>query len=556
MRSRSRALLVGLSLLAGSTACVSARPAPFRPARDEAELERRVEAHAAASGGRMGLVALHLESGRRLERLPDEAFEAASVVKLALLVEAVAREREGALDLGDRWKLTAPAKAAGSGILDEFAPGLEPTYRDLLRQMIVSSDNTAANVFADLFGAGPVNSRMERLGLSGIRLLGRIPDRDPVETEPDRWRGLRLGRMTPRATAELYRRIAGRSLLDPDADRLLLDLLRWPLVRDRLLRHLREKEGISWSGKSGTLRGVRADSGILTTPKGTYVLAAFVDGIDDTKGGGPRANTAMAEVAREVVDAWSATLPDVPPPPEQLPWPREPAPPIGRIGVPPGEAAGSGAADLARVHRPLDRAFWELWRTAGGATADACLVPSPNSWWDENDPQKVEPLSSIVLHHTASETDGECVETFLDPQSFVSAHFLVGKDGRLYQFVSLEHRAWHAGASLLHGRRALNRTSVGIEITGDGNRIPFTRAQVETAARLVGVLSALLDVPAPFVVGHQHVAPGRKPDPGALFPWNEVVRRALETAERLEPLACPLRLRFAARVAPAGRSGP
>jgi N-acetylmuramoyl-L-alanine amidase len=81
---------------------------------------------------------------------------------------------------------------------------------------------------------------------------------------------------------------------------------------------------------------------------------------------------------------------------------------------------------------------------------------------------------------------------------------------------------------------ALNRTSVGVEITGDGNRYPFTPAEVETVVRLVGVLTAMFEIDAPWIAGHQHIAPDRKDDPGALFPWNEVVRRGLALAEILK----------------------
>ena len=80
---------------------------------------------------------------------------------------------------------------------------------------------------------------------------------------------------------------------------------------------------------------------------------------------------------------------------------------------------------------------------------------------------------------------------------------------------------------------ALNRTSVGVEITGDGNRYPFTPAQMETVVRLVGVLTAMFELESPWIAGHQHIAPDRKNDPGALFPWNEVLRRGLAVAHKL-----------------------
>jgi N-acetylmuramoyl-L-alanine amidase len=282
------------------------------------------------------------------------------------------------------------------------------------------------------------------------------------------------------------------------------------------------------------MSGVRVDSGVLTTPKGTFVFAMFADEIP--AGGSLKANEAMGEIAREVVDAWWRDLPDRPPIDLSAERPLQPA--LPRVERTPLEAR-AGGPHLERVYRDADRVFWELWEKAGGDLSDACLVPMPNSWWEGFEPRRIEPLSSLVLHHTAMDEDEECISLFLDPASFVSSHFLVGREGRLWQFVSLEHRAWHAGSSYLHGRSVLNRSSVGVEITGDGNRVPFTRAQVETVVRLTGVLTAQLGLEVPWIAGHEHVAPGRKIDPGVLFPWNEVVRRGLDLAEKLRPLVPP-----------------
>jgi len=477
----------------------------------------------------MGIVALHVESGRLLELNAGETFEAASVIKIALLAEAAAREAEGTLDLTDRWKLTAKNVAAGSGMLDEFDPGLTPTNRDLLALMVSISDNTAANRFIDLFGAPAVNARMAKLGLPGIRLVGRIPDRGQ---EPDKWAP--LGAVTPAAVAEYYRRIATRTLVDPDSDRLIAKLLAGQHDKARLPRLLLGGKGAVWAGKTGSYGGVRNDSGILTTRKGRFVLVAFADRIPGVEGAAARATHAMGDIAAAVVDAWSASLPDVALPPEP-PAPSTLRPAVPRMEVTLAEArANSAEPNLDRVFRDTDRRFWDAWSLAGGDERDACLIPMPNTWWDGYRPWKIEPISALILHHTSQATDEECIELFQKPESRVSSHFLVGRDGRLYQqFVSLEHRAWHAGPSLLHGRLALNRTSVGVEITGDGNRYPFAPAEIETVVRLVGVLTAMFDIPAPWIVGHQHVAPDRKNDPGALFPWNEVVRRGLELAERL-----------------------
>src|SRR5512141_266372 len=286
-------------------------PASLHVTPADAPLARRVAKLAAGSGAHMGFVALHVESGRRLDLNAGETFEAASVIKIALLAEAAARDAEGTLDLTDRWKLTAKNVAAGSGMLDEFDPGLTPTNRDLLSLMIAISDNTAANRFIDLFGAEAVNARMERLGLPGIRLVGRIPDRGK---EPGKWAP--LGVMTPDAAAAYYRRIATRTLLDPASDRVVAKLLAVQHTRDRLPRLLLDDDASSWAGKTGSYGGVRNDSGILTTKKGRFVLVAFADRIPDRKGATAQATRAMGEMAAAVVNAWSESLPDAAPPPE------------------------------------------------------------------------------------------------------------------------------------------------------------------------------------------------------------------------------------------------
>jgi AmpD protein len=98
----------------------------------------------------------------------------------------------------------------------------------------------------------------------------------------------------------------------------------------------------------------------------------------------------------------------------------------------------------------------------------------------------------------------------------VSAHFYVRRDGQLWQFVSCDDRAWHAGASSWQGRDGCNDFSVGIELEGlEGSE--FEGAQYETLATLCASLAQ--HYPIAHIAGHEHVAPGRKADPGAWFDW-------------------------------------
>jgi len=105
----------------------------------------------------------------------------------------------------------------------------------------------------------------------------------------------------------------------------------------------------------------------------------------------------------------------------------------------------------------------------------------------------------------------------------VSSHFYVRRNGELWQFVSCDDRAWHAGASSWRGRANCNDDSIGIELEGlegDG----FEEAQYERlAATLIGLAARY---PIRAVTSHAHIAPGRKQDPGAGFHWDGLRHRA------------------------------
>jgi AmpD protein len=148
-------------------------------------------------------------------------------------------------------------------------------------------------------------------------------------------------------------------------------------------------------------------------------------------------------------------------------------------------------------------------------------------------------LPSLAIVHSISlppgEYGGEAVQEFftnrLDTGAHlyyerlvgvrVSAHFFVRRDGAVIQFVSCDQRAWHAGASRWKGREECNDWSIGIELEGlEGEA--FERAQDRSLLRLLRALARRY--PLAEVIGHEHVAPGRKQDPGARFRWRWLAR--------------------------------
>lgn len=98
----------------------------------------------------------------------------------------------------------------------------------------------------------------------------------------------------------------------------------------------------------------------------------------------------------------------------------------------------------------------------------------------------------------------------------VSSHFFIARSGALWQFVGCGDRAWHAGESKYRGRGNCNDDSIGIELEGLEGGV-FEAPQYET---LAGLCAALLEAyPIAHIAGHEHIAPGRKQDPGAGFDW-------------------------------------
>jgi AmpD protein len=117
----------------------------------------------------------------------------------------------------------------------------------------------------------------------------------------------------------------------------------------------------------------------------------------------------------------------------------------------------------------------------------------------------------------------------------VSAHFYVRRDGALWQFVSCDDRAWHAGPSHWRGRDNCNDDSVGIELEGLEDEA-FEPAQYEALAALAAALAQ--HYPIAHVAGHEHIAPGRKRDPGARFDWALLRRELAWPAEWFPPASC------------------
>lgn len=157
-------------------------------------------------------------------------------------------------------------------------------------------------------------------------------------------------------------------------------------------------------------------------------------------------------------------------------------------------------------------------------------MQSPN-----HDERRLGPPDMAVIHYTGMRSAEAARARLCDPASKVSAHWLIGLDGRAEALVPEERRAWHAGVSVWEGVADVNSRSIGIELANPGHEWgyhPFPEPQMRALEALLGAIMARWPVRAENVVGHEQVAPGRKIDPGPKFDWARLARQGLAAPRR------------------------
>jgi len=124
----------------------------------------------------------------------------------------------------------------------------------------------------------------------------------------------------------------------------------------------------------------------------------------------------------------------------------------------------------------------------------------------------------VVIHHTAQNSCEQTLQTFTNPKTQVSAHYVICKDGTIHHLLNDYLRAWHGGAAKWGNSTDINSNSIGIEIDNNGFEA-FTEAQIGSLLRLLTALKKNYNIPAANFIGHADIAPGRKVDPNRNFPW-------------------------------------
>jgi beta-lactamase class A len=303
-----------------------------------ARLEREIARLGTIAGGRVGVGAIHLETGRSAYLNRNDAFPMASSYKVPIAVQLLTRVDKGEIRLDSMIALRLGDLHPGSGMIAELLddPGVSLSVRNLLELMLLISDNSATDVvMRTAGGAAAVSARMREVGASGIRVdrptirligdwvgIAGVSDTTPPAQYRDMARGVAdsarkvaasafdadpRDTATPESMARLLEKIWRGQILSPASTQLLLDIMRRSTTGAERLKGMLPP-GTEVSHKTGTIGGTTNDVGIITLPDGAgHVIAVvFVKASDKPV---PERERAIAQIARAVYDYFLFVLP-------------------------------------------------------------------------------------------------------------------------------------------------------------------------------------------------------------------------------------------------------
>jgi beta-lactamase class A len=311
MRRAKRIACVMLGVLLGVRVAAAQEP---RPASG---LQRLLDAELARFPGKAGVWVKHLTTGEEAAVRADEAFNSASVIKLAVLALAFEMADKGQLSLADRVTINQSDYRGGSGVFQFNDPGLQPTLRDVLLQMVITSDNTATDIaIAKVGGVERVNAWLGDHGYGDALTLNStvkdlfakyraLPQGTNANEKTNGDRGYWLGVMTPRATGRLIEAIQtcndGKAAAPPIAtQKSCADMVRMMRAQQSGARRLPHFLSVPVGHKTGDFPPVLAnDVGVVYAKSGPIVIAFFANAIVGSYG---EAEDRIGRIAQLIVE--------------------------------------------------------------------------------------------------------------------------------------------------------------------------------------------------------------------------------------------------------------
>lgn len=304
-------------------------------AGDRGPLEQLLRSRLSTLKARASVHAIHVPTGREIAVNADDPMNTASVIKIPIMVLAYRDADAGLLDLDERRELTLDDYRRGSGLLQTFTPGLRPTLRDLVRQMIVTSDNIGTDISLARVGQTRLNALLAQGGFVETRsnsttaALGKaifvladpryesltdrqvfelglppVPEEElqrileRVAMDPAYW----LGRTTAREMARLLLRLLKGDLASDTSTKAMLEVPGGQFYDSRLPRFIKDRAEVAH--KTGEIPPfVLNDAGIITHAGGPTIVAVFVN---ENQGTVLQVEETIGRIAEDLVTAWSS----------------------------------------------------------------------------------------------------------------------------------------------------------------------------------------------------------------------------------------------------------
>jgi beta-lactamase class A len=229
-------------------------------------LGEQVRAIATAHHGDVALFAENLKTHETVAISPDTPVQTASVIKLAILYEALEQVRSGKAHFEDKITLTKADQVQGSGVLLFFDAPVSLTLKDVLTMMIVISDNTATNLVLDVLTTDAVNARMESLGFKQIKINRKVMSGGDSQAGKDpENKKYGLGFATPHEMVLVMEKLERGEIVSPAVSKEMIELMKREQARYAIGRSLWD---LPMASKYGALDRLRSAIGIIYSKKG------------------------------------------------------------------------------------------------------------------------------------------------------------------------------------------------------------------------------------------------------------------------------------------------
>ena len=158
-----------------------------------------------------------------------------------------------------------------------------------------------------------------------------------------------------------------------------------------------------------------------------------------------------------------------------------------------------------------------------------CQLNISHRYKSLNFDQRKKKISFLIFHYTETENLAKAIKLLTGKKRKVSCHYIIDKNGEIYNLVDEKKRAWHAGESMWKRSKDINSRSIGIEIVYPGEvlRKKYKKEQIESLIKLSLSLKKKYKICNQNILGHSDIAPYRKIDPGVYFPWEFLSKNSI-----------------------------